>query len=437
MPHKRLLKDCFLWSASLCCEAMERSSVLRELDDWEVICSFLPAGWEEKARSCGALTRARGVSAPAALLRLLLIHIANGCSLAETSVRARQMGLGQLNASAVYKRLRCAEEWLRWLAEQMRAHLGMVTPKVGQRVRAVDATAISEPGSTGTDWRIHYAINLCNLQCDFFLLTEVSGGETWRRFPVEAGDIMLGDRGYANPQGVRHVRQAGGEVVVRLNRQALPLCDERGKALDAVQQARGLRARESGEWAAWVKNDSEARIPGRLLAVRRSQAAAEEARRRLERQASRKQVRVSEKSREAAEYFFLWTSLPSSWVRPEVLELYRSRWQIELAFKRMKSLMGLGHLPKKDPDSCRAWLHGKLFTSLLVEALIGAARTVSPGDTNWEERRSRWRETEYMLREVRAAILPTEGVGSTLERWPEIARGLAESQRQRGRQHLK
>ena len=189
---------------------------------------------------------------------------------------------------------------------------------------------------------------------------------------------MLGDRGYANPQGVRHVRQAGGEVVVRLNRQALPLCDERGKALDAVQQARGLRARESGEWAAWVKNDSEARIPGRLLAVRRSQAAAEEARRRLERQASRKQVRVSEKSREAAEYFFLWTSLPSSWVRPEVLELYRSRWQIELAFKRMKSLMGLGHLPKKDPDSCRAWLHGKLFTSLLVEALIGAARTVSP-----------------------------------------------------------
>ena len=105
---------------------------------------------------------------------------------------------------------------------------------------------------------------------------------------------------------------------------------------------------------------------------------AEEARRRLERQASRKQVRVSEKSREAAEYFFLWTSLPSSWVRPEVLGLYRSRWQIELAFKRMKSLMGLGHLPKKDPDSCRAWLHGKLFTSLLVEALIGAARTVSP-----------------------------------------------------------
>ena len=125
---------------------MKRPSVLREMEDWEVICSFLPAGWEEKARSCGALTRARGISDPAALLHVLMIHIANGCWLAETSVRAQQMGLGQRNASAVYKRLRSAEEWLRWLAEQMRARLAMVTPRVGQRVRAVRVKAYN--------WRI-------------------------------------------------------------------------------------------------------------------------------------------------------------------------------------------------------------------------------------------------------------------------------------------
>lgn len=357
---------------------MQRATALRELDDWEIICSFLPEGWQEKARSCGALTRARGIRGAEALLRLLLIHVATGCSLAETAVRARQMGLGQLNASAVYKRLRSAEEWLRWMAEQMRARLGMITPPGSQRVRVVDATAISEPGSTGTDWKIHYAINLSSLQCDFFLLTDVSGGETWRRFPVEARDIMLGDRGYANPKGVYHVIQARADVVVRLNRQALPLFNERGKALDAVLLARRLKPRECGEWAAWVNNNSQA-IPGRLLAVRRSRQAAEDARRRLKRWASRKQARISKKSLDAAQYFFLWTSLqPSSWACPEVLELYRCRWQIELAFKRMKSIMGLGHLPKRDAESCRAWLHGKLLTSLLVEALMGAAKTLSP-----------------------------------------------------------
>ena len=61
-----------------------------------------------------------------------------------------------------------------------------------------------------------------------------------------------------------------------------------------------------------------------------------------------------------------------------MLQLYRCRWQIELAFKRMKSIMGLGHLPQKDLESCRAWLHGKLFTSLLVERIIGAAKTFPP-----------------------------------------------------------
>lgn len=356
----------------------EATGVREELEDWEVLCSFLPTGWEERARESGALTRARGVADARALLRVLLIHIATGCSLAETSVRARRMGLGELNATAVYKRLRSAEEWLRWLAEQIRGDLGMSAPRVERRVRAVDATAVCEPGSTGTDWRIHYAINLQTLQCDFFQLTDMHGGEMWRRFPVLAGDVMLGDRGYATPQGVQHVVQAGGDVVVRLNRSALPLWDARGEKLTALEPARTLSPRQTGEWAAWVRYESGPALPGRLIIVRKSQQAATQARQRLQQVASRKQKPVSEESLEAAQYFFLWTSLTAAWSGWKVLELYRCRWQIELAFKRMKSILGLGHLPKKDPESCRAWLHGKLFTSLLVERLIGAAKTLFP-----------------------------------------------------------
>ena len=353
-------------------------SALAELDDWGILSSFFPEGWQQKARECGALTRARGVAGPDSLLRILLIHIANGCSLAETSLRAEQLGLGHLNQSAVYRRLRSAEEWLRWMAEQMRASLGFAVPKLSQRVLAVDATAITEPGSTGTDWRIHYAIDLASLQCDFFLLTDVKGGETWRRFPVMKEDIMLGDRGYANPNGVAHVVKAGGEVVVRLNRKAMPLFDKNGKRLNPVHLARRLKPNQNLEWATWVHTNDGKKIRGRLIIVRRSKQATEHARKKLKQEASKKQKIVSAEALEAAEYFFLWTTLPQSWTRKAILQLYRCRWQIELAFKRMKSIMGLGHLPKKDPESCRAWLHGKLFTSLLVERMIGAAKTFSP-----------------------------------------------------------
>jgi hypothetical protein len=351
---------------------------VEELDDWGILRSFLPEGWEEKARECGALTRARGIAGADALLRVLLIHIANGCSLAETSVRAQQMGLGVLNPSAIYKRLRSAEDWLRWMADQMRTRLGITKPKVGQRVRVADATAISEPGSTGTDWRIHYAIDLTTLQCDFFELTDVRGGETWRRFPVKRGDIWLGDRGYSNPNGVRHVVGAGGDVVVRLNRTSLPLFSETEKRLDVLKVARKLKSNQHLECVACVQSGQGRWITGRLLIVRRSKKAAEHARKKLKQQASKRQKNVSAQALEAAQYFFAWTTLPASWSQQQILELYRCRWQIELAFKRMKSIMGLGHLPKRDPGSCRAWLHGKLFTSLLVERMIGSAKKLSP-----------------------------------------------------------
>ena len=365
---------------TICLNHMAPSNAgFKELDDWGVLRQFLPDGWEQKARDCGALTRARGIADAAALLRVLLIHLANGCSLVETSVRAQQLGLGQLNSSAVYKRLRSSEYWLRWLAEQTRSSLGFAIPRGRRRVRAVDATAVSEPGSTGTDWRIHYAINLANLQCDFFSLTDATGGETWRRIPVAPGDIMLGDRGYSTPVGVGHVTDAGGDVVVRLNRQSLPLFDADDERLNPLVRARGIeKDAQSAEWPAWVQNPRGGRIPGRLIVVRRNRQTTRMVREKLKKEASKKQYTLSKESWEAARYFFVWTTLPASYERDQVLELYRCRWQIELAFKRMKSIMGLGHLPKKDPESSRAWLHGKLFVSLLVERLISAAKTFSP-----------------------------------------------------------
>ena len=58
--------------------------------------------------------------------------------------------------------------------------------------------------------------------------------------------------------------------------------------------------------------------------------------------------------------------------------MYRLRWQIELSFKRLKSLAQLGHLPKYDDRSSRAWLYGKLFLALLTEKMMRVASTVSP-----------------------------------------------------------
>ena len=61
--------------------------------------------------------------------------------------------------------------------------------------------------------------------------------------------------------------------------------------------------------------------------------------------------------------------------------LYRWRWQVELVFKRLKGIIGVGHLPKKDPESCIAWLYGKMFVALLVERLYREADFFPLGGT--------------------------------------------------------
>ena len=58
--------------------------------------------------------------------------------------------------------------------------------------------------------------------------------------------------------------------------------------------------------------------------------------------------------------------------------MYRCRWQIELAFKRLKTLLGAGHVPKTDDQSARAWMQAKLLTALLVERLLLEAKIFSP-----------------------------------------------------------
>ena len=80
-----------------------------------------------------------------------------------------------------------------------------------------------------------------------------------------------------------------------------------------------------------------------------------------------------------AKYVIVFTTFPDSSFTPaEVMRWYRLRWQIELVFKRFKQIAQLGHLPKYDDESSKAWLYGKLFVALLTEKLIYYGRAISP-----------------------------------------------------------
>lgn len=255
-------------------------------DDWEILLRFLPAGWETKATELGALVRRRKIDSPQTLLRLLLIHLADGKSLRTAAAYCQETKLCDINDVALLHRLKASEQWFRWMSQEL---LKKIKGKSYQesasnkfRVRLVDGTIITEPGSTGTDWRIHFSMELATLQCDSFTITGPEIGEDFRRFKVDPEDLLVADRGYCKRAGITHVLNEGGQVLVRFNSGTLPLFTRSGKSFLPLTHLRMLKTGECGDWDVWFRSpQDDLQVKGRLCAIKKNKEAIDRAKKRF------------------------------------------------------------------------------------------------------------------------------------------------------------
>ena len=189
----------------------------------------------------------------------------------------------------------------------------------------------------------------------------------------------MGAAGYCTPAGVEQVSRQGAYGLVRFNGGSLPLESRRGQRCDLLRRLGSLtEAGRVGEWPVWVPGPTR-RIEGRLCALRKSAQCILQAHRRLRRRASKTGKQVQPATLEYAKYVVVFTTFPrQEFTALEILQCYRVRWQIELVFKRLKSLAQLGHLPKYDESSSRAWLYGKMLVALLTQKLVRIGRAISP-----------------------------------------------------------
>lgn len=353
-------------------------------ESWNVLLSLFPSGWQDQARRSGAVERLRGFESIDDLMRTLLLHVAQGCSLRETAVRAKAAGLGSVSDVALLKRLRKAEGWLQSLCLGLLAEQGVKTPlpPKGWRVRAVDGSVVKEPGRTGSQWRLHYSLQLPSMLCDFLEVTPVAGrgvGEKLNRFPAQSGDLVLADRGMCNPVGIAELVKQGAHVIVRVNTGTLRMRTRQEEPFDLPTQLETLpEPGRIGEWNVKA-GAAKASVVGRLCVLRKSEYQAERARRKIHRKAQQAGPKPKAETLLYANYVMVFTTLNDAELSAEeVLEWYRMRWQIELVFKRLKTLLRVGHVPKYDDQSSKAWLYGKLFVALLAEKLIRVGRAISP-----------------------------------------------------------
>ena len=353
-------------------------------EDWTIIKKFLPPDWERAGYELGGLRRKRKIKDAETLLRVLLMHAAAGTSLRTTVAYAREAGLCEISDVGLQHRLKVAGRWLGWIAQGLCEAMREGTPerRLGSRfrVRLVDGTLVNEAGATGSDWHIHYSILLHTLQCDSFLVTDVKQGESLRLYTVEPDDVLVADRGYCRRTDIAHVRDHGGQVVIRFQWSNLPLYDRRGNRLDMLPALRGLRPDQVGDWDVWIRHPRTKQLmKGRLCALRKSAASIDRAQKKARHRANRNGQVIKPETIEHASYVTVFTTISRHWLSgADVLALYRDRWQIELVFKRLKSLVRISVLPKTDEQSCKAWLHAKLVIALLAERLYREAESFSP-----------------------------------------------------------
>jgi len=348
-------------------------------DQFAELLERLPAGLDLDglALQTKAIQRKRELVDAAVLLRLALARGPGGLSLRQTAAWASLLGIAELSNPGVQYRLNQATEFLAALVEQLLAAKapGAELRWPGRTLRLADGTCVSKPGSTGTDWRVHGVFDLGRGGFSHLELTDKHGAEALERGAPHPGEIRIGDRNYARAPVLRRFRaQSDGtaDFIVRLGWNALQLTNAAGRPFDLISYLQCLPPDSNPHEVnlqALVGRDEPA-LAIRLIVQRKTPEAADATRSALRRAAAKKGKTLDPRSLIAAEFMILATSLPKNgYSAKAVLAAYRLRWQIELAFKRLKSLLHIDQLPTRTERGSRSWLYAHLIVALLCDDL--------------------------------------------------------------------
>lgn len=346
---------------------MQQTSLLE--DHWPGLVAKLSEAIDlnRSARDFGALVRCRNIQDAEGLLRLALLYGPCGHSLRGTAAWAALSGIGTLSDVAVLKRLRGAAGWLEHVAGQLLAARADVEDLPARPLRLTDGTLITGPG--GAQWRIHATYDPAAARLTHLEITDLTEAERLARGPACPGEIRIADRNYARLADMRHILTQGGDIILRTGWRKVTLRRPDGGDFDLFAALKTVGQGDFADIDLCVADHAGGPdLPIRLIAIGKAEAAAEREQRRARRRASKTGKKLDPRTLVAARYMLLLTTLPrASYDAERIAALYRLRWQVELAFKRLKSLVHIDKLPAKDKQLARSWLAAHLIIALMTE----------------------------------------------------------------------
>lgn len=361
---------------------MATSIDLTSVQGWQTVEAELPEDFEALAKAKKVLETQYGgakVTSARDLLRMILLHAGANMPLRQTVSLVAEGGGPEVSHVTLHKKMRLAAPFLRELVARLTRDGGDATPErwAGYEVVVVDASAFCGTRADTTDARVHLQLRLSDLEILDAVMEDRTVGESLKRFSWRPDQLALGDRAYANPPGIVSVVEQGADVLVRVNRGALPMSTTDGKTVLLMGWLRALKGHAPREQRVLIySREHERKVEGRLIAVRLSAADAEKGRARVRRELGNKATALD---LEAAQYVVLFTTAPAKRMSAAMcVDLYRLRWQVELQFKRWKSLCHFDRLPNYRDDTILAWLYAKLLLALVMHRIASGASALFP-----------------------------------------------------------
>jgi len=329
------------------------------MENIEKLLEMLPEGYEKAAKETGAFKRAKEVKTAYDLLMLVFLYVAHGLSHLEVSVTAKLKGIAQISDVGFMKRFANCGKLIEWLLENLnpQATANYSKPMKFEKydIKALDASVVTSGGKQRIIHRLHFSIDIFHLKSDQYKITSQKTGESLTNFEVKESDLFLGDRAYGTKTSMEHCFAGKGNFIFRIRRNIFDVHDKNGNKIDLIEKLKKLKKNKTLRLKCCFLDSGDNFIPIRICAMHKPKDVVEN---------------PKDETGFMNNFIVLVTSILDSRISAkDILDLYRLRWQVELYFKRLKSLMGFGDIPNKTEEHIKIWLNAKLAVAIMLEIM--------------------------------------------------------------------
>lgn len=382
----------------------------------------IPAGMISRAQELDAFRRSRVVKNPTELMRAVLLYCGLDYSLREVAANFTRMG-SRLSDEAIRKRLSGCEAWLEAMLQEMLPVPAKEIKAGLRRLILIDGTTIQAPGARTSDYRVHLGWDCIEQKLVHSLVTDKRTPESLKLYEWQPGDVVIADAAYATAQQLRTVKEKNAEYIVRCAAANIRLFSSTETRINVVGELRKQECKPVVSLQVWIKSETTMQ-PAYLHAFRLPEEAVAQAHVRLRKRSIKRGTKTKTETIYLAGWMLLLTSIePEKMSAETVAKLYRSRWQIEMVIKRLKSLLKIDALrAKRGSRLARVYLLGKIIYALMIEkrAILAAP-----------DRIAEWRVWKIVAEQLRPRITLSALQPDVIE--PDALKVLKERSRKRHR----